>query len=119
MKDGTGDLDFGEDDEDDATEETPDVPPQPHDEAESDAGASHPRIQDLQTKDGYPYFLRRNKVSDKRDKRIEVHLAKRSKSRSRSSEVDWPPSSTPTRSRRPTRGSTRCSTRSRTWTRWR
>lgn len=76
MKSGSGDLDFGGDEED---EEEPTTTDEQETAAESpaesstDSPASTPEPQGS-TAEEYPYFVRRSGVMDERDKRIEVHL---------------------------------------------
>jgi hypothetical protein len=97
MKDGSGDLDFGSDDEEDdedhsdatdsqSTRETSDQEPTTHpvdDTTRDKAGAqeetarvgrpsSTPRQSSRQEE--YPYFVRRNNVTDERSRRLECHV---------------------------------------------
>ena len=88
MKDGAGNLDFGQDDN---TEETTDSEPagdslsddsqqhrdrsRPPEEA-AEQSTSPPKSTEEQDDHKYPYFVRRSKVLDERDERIEAHLRK-------------------------------------------
>lgn len=99
FKSGSGNLDFGaDDDEDDAEEselESPQAQTSPDDvEAESDssvnqetdnaATSGRDRTEQATTNrtssstkpadSGYPYFVRRSNVGDERDKRLEIHV---------------------------------------------
>ncbi|WP_255681483.1 acyl-CoA dehydrogenase [Natrinema sp. SYSU A 869] len=94
MKDGAGDLDFGQSDD---TEETTDSgspddsssndgqqnQDQPHSsETSANQTAEQSTSQSVSTNEPesedhkYPYFVRRSKVLDERDERIEAHLRK-------------------------------------------
>ena len=88
MKDGAGNLDFGQDDN---TEETTDSE-SPGDSSSDDSQQDHDQSQAPETNQSgsssksteeteqddhkYPYFVRRSKVLDERDERIEAHLRK-------------------------------------------
>ena len=82
MKKGSGSLDFGGDDSDDGTQEDTSEPPvqtpRNSDEQQDkiDAEKSEPQTDDSsdQQDQDFPYFVRRSKVGDERDERIEVHL---------------------------------------------
>ncbi|ELY66301.1 hypothetical protein [Natrinema versiforme] len=82
MKKGSGSLDFGSDN-DDSSEETSDDEPQQSEPSEGGRGDYDvdqtdptPTETESEPDDGheYPYFVRRSKVGDERDERIEVHL---------------------------------------------
>jgi hypothetical protein len=75
MKDGSGDLDFGGD-EDESTE-----PENAADKSESvSAETGGDELEDesssisTESESKYPYFVRRSNVGDERDKRLEVHV---------------------------------------------
>lgn len=70
MKDGSGDLDFSEFDDQDSEES------ESREESElSEERASKSEQVDSSTEtDEYPYFVRRSAVMDERDNRVELHL---------------------------------------------
>lgn len=98
MKDGSGDLDFGSDDEDreegdsgemhksQPSRETADQDGQAHspdgseqagsDTRDESAGVGSPGGAPRQTgrREEYPYFVRRNNVTDERSRRLECHV---------------------------------------------
>lgn len=78
MKQGSGNLDFsGGDDSDEPDDETrrPDSSNDRDDRADSqpEAATAEPEPEPDDEHE-YPYFVRRTKVGDERDERIEVHL---------------------------------------------
>ncbi|MGQ3414545.1 acyl-CoA dehydrogenase [Natrinema versiforme] len=93
MKDGSGNLDFGDSDSSEEEESTESKPPGgPIDDSQPDRGrsgsssirseskpdqpgtSSTSTNESEQDKHKYPYFVRRSKVLDERDERIEAHL---------------------------------------------
>lgn len=90
FKSGSGNLDFGDGDEDDenneAAEETPEAQAEDKKRPEStlrESQSGHaPSNQESSEKPGvsdapaveYPYFVRRSNVGDERDTRLEVHV---------------------------------------------
>lgn len=87
FKSGSGNLDFGESDNDTADEATEgatdETPPsqekasEPRDSSSSDHSSSASTgdpSDTVATSEQYPYFVRRSNVGDERDTRLEIHV---------------------------------------------
>lgn len=75
MKDGSGDLDFGEDeDESTGTENATDESESVSAETGGDELKDESSSISTESESKYPYFVRRSNVGDERDKRLEVHV---------------------------------------------
>jgi len=84
FKSGSGNLDFGEDDEspesETADEAVPTSSTQESTESEPDRSTTEPAEESADesttssSTDQYPYFVRRSNVGDERDTRLEIHI---------------------------------------------
>ena len=84
FKSGSGNLDFGEDDESPESETADEAVPtssgQEPTESEMDRTATEPAEESIDesttssSADQYPYFVRRSNVGDERDTRLEIHV---------------------------------------------
>jgi len=84
FKSGSGNLDFGDDDESTEPETADEVPPtsstQESTESEQDRTTTEPAEKSADesttnsSADQYPYFVRRSNVGDERDTRLEIHV---------------------------------------------
>ena len=85
FKSGSGNLDFGDDDDDSETGETAGEPESSTDEEEATSRDASPSITDSADEapskspsgspsEQYPYFVRRSNVGDERDTRLEIHV---------------------------------------------
>lgn len=79
FKSGSGDLDFGGDDESDEnpTESASESPPDSSSSNDGAATGTEPAGDEDATESQtteYPYFVRRNNVGDERDTRLELHV---------------------------------------------
>ena len=84
FKSGSGNLDFGEDDESTESETADEAPPtsstQESTESEPGRTTTEPAEESADesttnsSADQYPYFVRRSNVGDERDTRLEIHV---------------------------------------------
>ena len=84
FKSGSGNLDFGEDDESTESETADEAVPtssgQESTESEPDRPTTEPAEESADesttssSTDQYPYFVRRSNVGDERDTRLEIHI---------------------------------------------
>ena len=84
FKSGSGNLDFGDDD-DSETPESGNKASDPTDEAASSSSGPNPSVADSSDEspiesasssstEQYPYFVRRSNIGDERDTRLEIHV---------------------------------------------
>ena len=85
FKSGSGNLDFGDDDDDSETPESADKAAESTDKAESTSSDPSPSVANSADEsqsespssspsEQYPYFVRRSNVGDERDTRLEIHV---------------------------------------------